>query len=71
MPQLNPAPWFAILVFTWLIFLTVIPPKITAHIFPNDPTLQSTEKPMTEHWTWPWHSASLTNSWAPHTWASP
>nr|YP_009516312.1 ATP synthase F0 subunit 8 [Hyporhamphus quoyi]AYD91080.1 ATP synthase F0 subunit 8 [Hyporhamphus quoyi] len=43
MPQLNPAPWFAILVFSWLIFLTVIPPKVLAHSFPNEPTPQSTK----------------------------
>ncbi|YP_004733910.1 ATP8 gene product (mitochondrion) [Siniperca chuatsi] len=55
MPQLNPAPWFAILVFTWLIFLTVIPPKVLAHTFPNEPTLQSAETPKTEPWNWPWH----------------
>nr|YP_009243186.1 ATP synthase F0 subunit 8 [Etroplus suratensis]AMR00361.1 ATP synthase F0 subunit 8 [Etroplus suratensis]AOR40966.1 ATPase subunit 8 [Etroplus suratensis] len=55
MPQLNPAPWFAILVFAWLIFLTIIPPKILGHSFPNEPTPQSTQKPQTESWTWPWH----------------
>nr|AAP75465.1 ATP synthase 8 [Pomacentrus vaiuli]QUJ18500.1 ATP synthase protein 8 [Pomacentrus vaiuli] len=55
MPQLNPAPWFAILVFSWLVFLTVIPPKVLAHTTPNDPTHQSAEKPKTEPWTWPWH----------------
>uniref|UniRef100_UPI0030032A9E ATP synthase F0 subunit 8 n=1 Tax=Coptodon camerunensis TaxID=1628151 RepID=UPI0030032A9E len=55
MPQLNPAPWFAILIFSWLVFLTVIPPKVLAHTFPYDPALQSTEKPKTDPWTWPWH----------------
>nr|AAP75403.1 ATP synthase 8 [Pomacentrus australis]AAP75405.1 ATP synthase 8 [Pomacentrus australis] len=55
MPQLNPAPWFAILVFSWLIFLTVIPPKILAHTFPNDPTHQSAEKPEADTWAWPWY----------------
>nr|QWV62185.1 ATPase subunit 8 [Galaxias aequipinnis]QWV62272.1 ATPase subunit 8 [Galaxias parvus] len=55
MPQLNPAPWFAILTFSWLIFLTVIPPKILGHTFPNEPTTQSTEKAKPESWSWPWH----------------
>nr|BAP75740.1 ATP synthase subunit 8 [Cyprichromis leptosoma] len=55
MPQLNPSPWFAILVFSWLVFLTVIPPKVLAHTFPNDPTLLSTEKPKTDPWNWPWY----------------
>nr|YP_009262839.1 ATP synthase F0 subunit 8 [Channa micropeltes]ANI87518.1 ATP synthase F0 subunit 8 [Channa micropeltes] len=55
MPQLNPAPWFAILVFSWLIFLTVIPQKVLAYTFPNEPTPQSTETHKTEPWNWPWH----------------
>nr|AAP41275.1 ATPase subunit 8 [Strongylura timucu]AAP41283.1 ATPase subunit 8 [Strongylura notata]AAP41277.1 ATPase subunit 8 [Strongylura timucu]AAP41279.1 ATPase subunit 8 [Strongylura timucu]AAP41281.1 ATPase subunit 8 [Strongylura timucu] len=55
MPQLNPTPWFAILVFTWLVFLTIIPQKIMAHMFPNDLTIQSTKGPKTEPWSWPWY----------------
>nr|WNH19830.1 ATP synthase F0 subunit 8 [Stomias danae] len=54
MPQLNPAPWFAILVFTWLVFLIVIPPKVLAHTYPHEPSL-NTEKTKTEPWNWPWH----------------
>nr|WNH18517.1 ATP synthase F0 subunit 8 [Xanthichthys caeruleolineatus] len=55
MPQLNPAPWFAILVFSWLVFLIILPPKVMAHIFPNESSPQNTEKPKTESWNWPWH----------------
>nr|YP_001650805.1 ATP synthase F0 subunit 8 [Aeoliscus strigatus]BAF74929.1 ATPase subunit 8 [Aeoliscus strigatus]BBU25713.1 ATPase subunit 8 [Aeoliscus strigatus] len=55
MPQLNPSPWFAILVFTWLVFLIVIPPKILAHKFPNEPASQATTTIKTEPWNWPWH----------------
>nr|YP_009130428.1 ATP synthase F0 subunit 8 [Trichogaster fasciata]AJW77533.1 ATP synthase F0 subunit 8 [Trichogaster fasciata] len=55
MPQLNPSPWLAILIFSWLVFLLIIPPKIMAHISPNEPALKSTEKSLTESWTWPWH----------------
>nr|AAP41229.1 ATPase subunit 8 [Strongylura marina] len=55
MPQLNPTPWFAILLLTWLVFLIIIPPKIMTHIFPNDPNTQSMENTKTETWTWPWH----------------
>nr|WNH20949.1 ATP synthase F0 subunit 8 [Pseudocheilinus octotaenia] len=54
MPQLNPAPWFAIFMFSWLVFLTLIPPKVLATHFPNDPTAQSAEKPLVEPWNWPW-----------------
>nr|AEL33263.1 ATPase8 [Semaprochilodus kneri]AEL33266.1 ATPase8 [Semaprochilodus insignis] len=55
MPQLNPAPWFAILVFSWLVFLTIIPSKVLKHTFTNEPTALSTEKPKTDPWNWPWH----------------
>nr|BAG69502.1 ATPase subunit 8 [Pseudetroplus maculatus] len=55
MPQLNPAPWFAILIFAWLVFLTVIPPKVLGHSFPNDPTSQSAHEPLMEPWNWPWY----------------
>nr|QUJ18423.1 ATP synthase protein 8 [Altrichthys curatus] len=55
MPQLDPAPWLGVFVYSWLIFLTIIPPKVLAHTYPNDPSHQSTEKPKTESWTWPWH----------------
>nr|YP_009477664.1 ATPase subunit 8 [Bagre panamensis]ABO38970.1 ATPase subunit 8 [Bagre panamensis]ABO38972.1 ATPase subunit 8 [Bagre pinnimaculatus]AVM85800.1 ATPase subunit 8 [Bagre panamensis] len=55
MPQLNPAPWLAILVFSWLIFLTVIPPKIMSHTFTNDITTLNTESLKSDTWNWPWH----------------
>nr|ASO95948.1 ATP synthase F0 subunit 8 [Leptoscarus vaigiensis] len=55
MPQLNPSPWFAILVFAWLVFLIVLPPKVMSHTFPNDPASQSTEKPKGTPWPWLWH----------------
>nr|WNH37196.1 ATP synthase F0 subunit 8 [Urophycis regia] len=55
MPQLNPAPWFMILVFSWMIFLVIIPPKILKHIFPNEPSPQNATKTQTTPWDWPWH----------------
>nr|YP_004733549.1 ATP synthase F0 subunit 8 [Hemiodopsis gracilis]BAK42112.1 ATPase subunit 8 [Hemiodopsis gracilis]BBU25531.1 ATPase subunit 8 [Hemiodopsis gracilis] len=55
MPQLNPDPWFTIFVFTWLIFIMIIPSKILKHIFTNEPTALSAEKPKMEPWAWPWH----------------
>nr|BBM35074.1 ATPase subunit 8 [Paraliparis sp. NSMT P92399] len=54
MPQLNPTPWFAVLIFSWLIFLIILPPKVIAHTFPNEPTLQNAKKPQTNSWIWPW-----------------
>nr|QUJ18395.1 ATP synthase protein 8 [Chrysiptera glauca] len=55
MPQLNPSPWFSILVFSWLIFLVIIPAKVTAHITPNELAPQTMEKTTTEPWAWPWY----------------
>nr|WNH22652.1 ATP synthase F0 subunit 8 [Starksia starcki] len=54
MPQLNPAPWFAILVFSWLVFTTIIPPKVLAHTFPNEPTMIAAEEIQKNPWTWQW-----------------
>nr|YP_010956813.1 ATP synthase F0 subunit 8 [Prionotus evolans]WMY89932.1 ATP synthase F0 subunit 8 [Prionotus evolans] len=55
MPQLNPSPWFATIIFTWLVFLVILPSKVMAHEFPNEPTLLSAKMPKTEPWTWPWN----------------
>nr|BAD89193.1 ATPase subunits 8 [Chirocentrus dorab]BBF17081.1 ATPase subunit 8 [Chirocentrus dorab]BBU25492.1 ATPase subunit 8 [Chirocentrus dorab] len=55
MPQLDPSPWFAILVFSWAIFLMILPPKVLAHQFNNEPTLKSTEAAKPEPWMWSWH----------------
>nr|YP_010963362.1 ATP synthase F0 subunit 8 [Psettodes belcheri]WNK75595.1 ATP synthase F0 subunit 8 [Psettodes belcheri] len=55
MPQLDPSPWLAILIFSWLVFLIVIPPKVMAHSFPNEPTPQNTKNLKADNWTWPWH----------------
>nr|YP_003058234.1 ATP synthase F0 subunit 8 [Oryzias minutillus]QUO98663.1 ATP synthase subunit 8 [Oryzias minutillus]BAH84936.1 ATPase subunit 8 [Oryzias minutillus] len=55
MPQLNPSPWFAVLVFSWLVFLIIIPQKVLAHKFMNDPAPQNVQKVKSEFWSWPWH----------------
>nr|WNH23029.1 ATP synthase F0 subunit 8 [Cryptotomus roseus] len=55
MPQLNPGPWFAILVFSWLVFLTMLPSKVLSHTFPNEPAAQSAMHAITEPWNWPWY----------------
>nr|WNH36850.1 ATP synthase F0 subunit 8 [Gonostoma atlanticum] len=54
MPQLNPSPWFLILLFSWATLLTMIPPKTLTYIFPYEPTAISTNT-KTEPWNWPWH----------------
>nr|YP_009672806.1 ATP synthase F0 subunit 8 [Lovettia sealii]QDE53114.1 ATPase subunit 8 [Lovettia sealii] len=55
MPQLDPAPWFFMFIFSWLVFLIMIPPKVLNFVFPNEPSTQSTEKPKPTTWLWPWH----------------
>nr|AGU46599.1 ATP synthase F0 subunit 8 [Quasipaa shini] len=53
MPQLLPAPWFFILVFTWIIFTSLAPQKILSHLFLNEPAFKFTKT--TKHtWAWLW-----------------
>ncbi|YP_238285.1 ATP synthase F0 subunit 8 (mitochondrion) [Scleropages formosus] len=55
MPQLNPSPWLLILLFSWLILLTTVFPKIMRHRFTNEPATQATKKHHPTPWNWPWH----------------
>nr|YP_010947477.1 ATP synthase F0 subunit 8 [Parupeneus biaculeatus]WGO62590.1 ATP synthase F0 subunit 8 [Parupeneus biaculeatus] len=52
MPQLDPAPWLAIFVYSWFILLTIMPPKVLAHTYPAAPTIPSPETLETEAWNW-------------------
>nr|BBH37114.1 ATPase subunit 8 [Eviota ocellifer] len=52
MPQLNPAPWFNILVFSWLVLVTIIIPKTLNRTSPNHLSPQSSEPLKTEPWLW-------------------
>nr|YP_006460409.1 ATP synthase F0 subunit 8 [Scoliodon macrorhynchos]YP_009646777.1 ATP synthase F0 subunit 8 [Scoliodon laticaudus]YP_009731105.1 ATP synthase F0 subunit 8 [Rhizoprionodon acutus]AFJ94666.1 ATP synthase F0 subunit 8 [Scoliodon macrorhynchos]AKH02178.1 ATP synthase F0 subunit 8 [Scoliodon laticaudus]QHQ97246.1 ATP synthase F0 subunit 8 [Rhizoprionodon acutus]UVU20670.1 ATP synthase F0 subunit 8 [Scoliodon laticaudus] len=54
MPQLNPNPWFLILLFSWIIFITILPNKVMNHLYNKDFTLKSTEKSKPNPWNWPW-----------------
>nr|WNH24152.1 ATP synthase F0 subunit 8 [Iracundus signifer] len=54
MPQLNPRPWLLILLFSWLCFLTLLPPKITSHLFPNPVKMRTTHQKCNMRWVWPW-----------------
>nr|YP_003345103.1 ATP synthase F0 subunit 8 [Cyema atrum]BAI53526.1 ATPase subunit 8 [Cyema atrum] len=55
MPQLNPSPWFMILVFSWTMFLIIIPIKVIAHMFNNEPNQQTISPLSSNTWNWPWH----------------
>nr|AAP92028.1 ATPase 8 [Serranus tigrinus] len=54
MPQLNPTPWFAIMLFSWLVFLVVIMPKILDYAFPNELNTQDVKACNNDTWNWPW-----------------
>nr|YP_009034470.1 ATP synthase F0 subunit 8 [Callionymus enneactis]BAO84801.1 ATPase subunit 8 [Callionymus enneactis] len=54
MPQLNPAPWFPIMVFSWLAFLMFLPPKVMSREYLNN-LVSETKETMTKNpWNWPW-----------------
>nr|QXU60116.1 ATP synthase F0 subunit 8 [Guttera pucherani] len=53
MPQLNPNPWFTILLLTWLSFSLLIQPKLLSFITTNPP-LNKTLPTKPTSWTWPW-----------------
>nr|YP_009093591.1 ATP synthase F0 subunit 8 [Tetrastes sewerzowi]AIR93798.1 ATP synthase F0 subunit 8 [Tetrastes sewerzowi] len=53
MPQLNPNPWFTIMLLTWFSFSFLIQPKLLSFTQTNAPsnkTLTTSPTP----WTWPW-----------------
>nr|UDF87692.1 ATP synthase F0 subunit 8 [Gymnura altavela]WNH19778.1 ATP synthase F0 subunit 8 [Gymnura altavela] len=54
MPQLNPAPWFLIFLFTWIFFLAVMPGKIMSYLLNNAPTPKNAQKSKVAPWNWPW-----------------
>nr|BBH37205.1 ATPase subunit 8 [Priolepis semidoliata] len=54
MPQLNPAPWFSILVFSWLVIFILVLPLTLAHTTNNEPSTQNPSTLKTQPWTWPW-----------------
>nr|UQJ78832.1 ATP synthase F0 subunit 8 [Rasbora argyrotaenia] len=54
MPQLNPIPWFTILLFSWAILLIITPIKVLDNIQPNDPILLEIKKYQDLDWIWLW-----------------
>nr|AKJ76918.1 ATP synthase F0 subunit 8 [Uma notata] len=55
MPQLNPSPWFLILLMTWAMLMVVFLNKTLNLILPNSPTKQESETKHLTPWTWPWY----------------
>nr|YP_009991717.1 ATP synthase F0 subunit 8 [Piaya cayana]QNN84539.1 ATP synthase F0 subunit 8 [Piaya cayana] len=54
MPQLNPNPWFLIMLLTWFTFLLIIQPKVLSFLQTNSPSTKHTLPHKTTSWTWPW-----------------
>nr|AAD56460.1 ATPase 8 [Piaya melanogaster] len=54
MPQLNPNPWFLIMMLTWFTFLLIIQPKLLSFMQANSPSIKHSLPHKTTPWTWPW-----------------
>nr|ABS00765.1 ATPase subunit 8 [Buphagus africanus] len=54
MPQLNPDPWFFIMLTSWFTFSLIIQPKLLSFITANPPQDKTPKAPKTNPWTWPW-----------------
>nr|YP_007624635.1 ATP synthase F0 subunit 8 [Tachycineta bicolor]ADI46456.1 ATP synthase 8 [Tachycineta bicolor]AEX37366.1 ATP synthase F0 subunit 8 [Tachycineta bicolor] len=54
MPQLNPTPWFFIMLISWLTFSLLIQPKVLTFLSTNPPSNKTLTTPTTPSWTWPW-----------------
>nr|BAJ08234.1 ATPase subunit 8 [Acanthosaura armata] len=53
MPQLNPLPWFSVLLITWLFLLIMLTKILNSNhtIDPQTQNLKATKTP----WAWLWH----------------
>nr|QVO50904.1 ATP synthase F0 subunit 8 [Dicaeum chrysorrheum] len=54
MPQLNPSPWFFIMLTSWFTFSLLIQPKLLSFVTMNTPSNKMITTPTTTPWTWPW-----------------
>nr|AID52374.1 ATP synthase F0 subunit 8 [Accipiter soloensis] len=54
MPQLNPNPWFSIMLLSWLTFTLIIQPKLLSFISTNTLSNKPTTTTHTPSWNWPW-----------------
>nr|YP_009158209.1 ATP synthase F0 subunit 8 [Eudocimus ruber]AKN78498.1 ATP synthase F0 subunit 8 [Eudocimus ruber] len=54
MPQLNPAPWFFIMLTSWLVFSLITQPKLLHFTSTNPPSSKTPTTAKPAPWTWPW-----------------
>nr|YP_010287220.1 ATP synthase F0 subunit 8 [Charadrius dubius]UKT61508.1 ATP synthase F0 subunit 8 [Charadrius dubius] len=54
MPQLNPNPWFFIMLVSWLTFSLIIQPKLLSFTSTNPPSNKTLTSTKITPWAWPW-----------------
>nr|AJA05166.1 ATP synthase F0 subunit 8 [Eopsaltria australis]AJA05192.1 ATP synthase F0 subunit 8 [Eopsaltria australis]AJA05205.1 ATP synthase F0 subunit 8 [Eopsaltria australis]AJA05231.1 ATP synthase F0 subunit 8 [Eopsaltria australis]AJA05244.1 ATP synthase F0 subunit 8 [Eopsaltria australis] len=54
MPQLNPGPWFFIMLTSWITYTMIIQPKLLSFLSTNPPSNKTPAITSTTPWTWPW-----------------
>ncbi|YP_009340710.1 ATP synthase F0 subunit 8 (mitochondrion) [Eublepharis macularius] len=54
MPQLNPTPWFMIMMFSW-VYLTIITSPLLQTELPNTITNNMKTNSSYTYWHWPWY----------------
>nr|QXU60194.1 ATP synthase F0 subunit 8 [Margaroperdix madagarensis] len=54
MPQLNPTPWFMIMLMTWFTYSLLIQPKLLSFTSTNTPSNKTTPTTKPTPWAWPW-----------------
>nr|AET84009.1 ATPase 8 [Sceloporus samcolemani] len=55
MPQLNPSPWFLIMLLVWATLMIIFLNKTLIMLYPNHPTETPLETKHLSSWTWPWY----------------
>nr|APO20626.1 ATP synthase subunit 8 [Athene superciliaris] len=54
MPQLNPNPWFSVMLIAWVTLSTMIQPKLLSFPLTTQPSRKTSTPTSTTPWTWPW-----------------
>uniref|UniRef100_UPI0030FEA434 ATP synthase F0 subunit 8 n=1 Tax=Centropomus parallelus TaxID=28805 RepID=UPI0030FEA434 len=54
MPQLDPAPWFPVLILAWASLLIIVCALVVTHTYPDLPGQKTAKMPTKKHWAWPW-----------------
>nr|ADL09114.1 ATP synthase F0 subunit 8 [Forpus modestus] len=54
MPQLNPNPWFSIMIMSWITFSLILQPKTLTFTLTNPPANKKPTPTKNTPWIWPW-----------------